>query len=121
MSRLRSVRRVIAESQLLGILTVVVFLTAVGCVLAPADNQAFVKHTNHWVVPPATPQPASVRTALDPQLARVSFQLQSPAVRSGFQEPARQRVEAEFNRDEEKRVAVRDFGPIYRRPPPSFA
>src|SRR5258708_7647598 len=121
MIRLRSIRRSIATSPLVGVLLMLGFAGAVGCTLAPPNHPNLAEHSNHWVVPPAAPCPPAFRAAEEPRLVRESFHPYSPVAQCNVGAQARARVRKDLNCDEPHRATLRDFGPLYRRPPPCLS
>src|SRR2546427_6682524 len=121
MIRLQSIRRALADSPLVGVLLVLGSAGALGCTLATANHLSLAEHSDHWVAPPSAPCPPSFRAAEEPKLVRESFHPYSPAAQLSVRARARARVRKNLDCDEQHRATLRDFGPLYRRPPPSFS
>src|SRR6266702_2087151 len=104
MMRLRSIRRAVADSPLVGVLLVLGFVGAVGCTLAPPNHPSLAKRSDHWVLPPAAPCPPAFRAAEEPRLVRESFHPYSPAAPRSVGAQARARVRKDLNCDEPHRA-----------------
>src|SRR5882762_8556235 len=100
MIRLRSIRRSIANSPLVGVLLVLGFAAALGCTLATANHLSLAEHSDHWVAPPSAPCPPSFRAAEEPKLVRESFHPYSPAAPRSVGAQVRARVRKNLNCDE---------------------
>src|SRR5258708_39819568 len=119
MKGLSSIRRSVVDSPLIGVLLAAGLATALGGLLAPAHSQSFEKRSANLVAPPATSLPLFVRASQEPKAVRASFQSHAPADRSALPTPAPPRVEKKLSDDRQRRIAWREFDPLYCRPPPN--
>src|SRR2546423_1288140 len=104
MIRLRSIRRAVADSPLVGVLLVLGFEGALGCTLATANHPSLAEHRDHWVAAPTAPCPPSFKAAEEPKLVQESFRPHALAAQLGVRARAGARVRKGLDCGEQHRA-----------------
>ncbi|MBZ5622100.1 MAG: hypothetical protein LAQ69_25735 [Acidobacteriia bacterium] len=121
MNRLRAICRAVADSPLLGVVLAVCFAVALGSAVAPAHPAHLQEASAGWAATPCLPRPLFLEAGLEAKLVGDSFDSHVPAMRSGLLWFGIQQIEEGCGREDRHRIGLPDFGPLYRRPPPSFS
>ena len=119
MSRLRTFCRAVAESPLLGIVLGVCTVIALGSAVAPERLAHPEKARTHWAAAPSAPCPLSLEAGREAKLVRALFDAHAPVGVAGLPSHSQPRVESVRGREVRHHAGLPDFGPLYRRPPPS--
>ena len=104
----------------IGVLLVCCLALAIGCALLPAHRAGASKLPARGAAAPVAPAPLSIDGAQDAQPVRASLDSYSPVAQTALPaRPARGFVNRAGNAN--RPPSCPDFGPLYRRPPPSFS
>ena len=114
MGRLRSIRRAVADSPLLGIVLAVCAVFA----LASAQPVNLGKVSAGWATTPSLPRPLYLEAGREAMPVGASFDSHAPALRSVAFSGGQHVAVADCGRQEHYRTGLTAFAPLYRRPPP---
>ena len=121
MKRMRTFCRAVADSLLLWMVLGICAAVTLGSALAPAHPANLEEVSAGWASYPSLPRPLFLEAGRQAVLVGASFDSHVPAVRSGLLLGGPPRIEKGCGREEQHRISLLAFGPLHRRPPPTFS
>ena len=121
MKRMRTFCRAVADSLLLWMVLGICAAVALGSALGPSHPANLEEASAGRASAPSLPCQLFLEAGRQAVLVGASFDSHVPAVRSGLLLSGPPRIEKGCGREEQHRISLLAFGPLHRRPPPSFS
>ncbi len=116
----RAIRRVVADPQPLLVFAVLGLALALGFALDEAREWGFEKASSYEFAAPCAPLPLSLKSAQEPRLLWWSHSC-LPGEASRRFDAGDKQYRTMLYPGEQHREALREFCPLYRRPPPTLS